>query len=63
MASFVQPVPKCSLMLRQYVSWTAIVSFVVRYAHALKHFVEAAYHNPKLFEIIDLVVQAARHLN
>ena len=37
----------------------AIVTFVVDRAVELKVFVDAAFHNPALEEIIDLIVQAA----
>ena len=44
-----------------YVYWPEISSFVVRNADALKAFVTAAYQNPKLVEIINLIVMAAGH--
>jgi hypothetical protein len=40
-----------------YNNWPAIVSFVTRYADALKEFVTAAWHNPALVEIIDRIVR------
>jgi hypothetical protein len=44
-----------------YLFWPAISTFVARNADALKAFVEAAYQNPKLVEIIDLIVKAVGH--
>ena len=44
-----------------YAYWPEIVSFVARNADALKAFIEAAFQNPKLVEIIDLIVKAAGH--
>jgi hypothetical protein len=45
-----------------YANWPEISAFVVRNADALKDFVTALFHNPRLVEIIDLIVQAAKHL-
>jgi len=39
------------------VEWPRIVSFVAENAEALKAFVEAAWHNPTLVEIIDEIVR------
>jgi hypothetical protein len=44
-----------------YIYWPEISSFVVRNADALKAFVTAAYQNPKLVEIIDLIARAVGH--
>jgi hypothetical protein len=44
-----------------YLYWPEISSFVVRNADALRAFATAAYQNPKLVEIIDLIVRAAGH--
>ena len=41
--------------------WPEISSFVVRNADALKAFVATAYQNPKLVEIIDLIVKTTGH--
>ncbi|MGA2491718.1 MAG: hypothetical protein ABSF67_02075 [Roseiarcus sp.] len=41
--------------------WPEISAFVVRNADALKDFVTALFHNSRLVEIIDLIVQAAKH--
>lgn len=49
------------LPVAAYAYWPEISAFVVRNADALKAFVSAAFHNPKLVEIIDLIVQATRH--
>jgi hypothetical protein len=45
-----------------YAYWPEISAFVVRNADALKEFARALFQNPKLVEIIDLIVQAAKHL-
>ena len=50
------------LSVAAYAYWPEISAFVVRNADALKDFVTAAFHNPKLVEIIDWIVQAAKHL-
>jgi hypothetical protein len=42
-----------------YAYWPEISAFVVRNADALKAFVAAAFHNPKLVEIIDWIVHTA----
>ena len=39
--------------------WPEISSFVVRHVDALRAFVSEAYQNPKLIEIIDMIVKAA----
>ena len=44
-----------------YIYWPEISSFVVRNADALKAFVTAAYQNPKLVEIVDLIVKSTGH--
>ena len=44
-----------------YIYWPEISSFVVRHADSLKAFVSEVYQNPKLVEIIDLIVRAAGH--
>jgi hypothetical protein len=44
-----------------YAYWPNIASFVSRHADALKAFATAAYQNPKLIEIIDLIAKAAGH--
>jgi hypothetical protein len=43
------------------IHWPEISSFVVRNADALRAFVTEAYQNPKLVEIINLIVRAAGH--
>ncbi len=45
-----------------YLYWPELSSFVVRHADALKAFVSEFYQNPKLVEIIDLIVKAANHI-
>ena len=47
------------LSVAAYTNWPEISAFVVRNADALKDFVTAAFHNPKLVEIIDWIVHAA----
>lgn len=42
-----------------YLHWPQISSFVVHHANELTAFVAAAFQNPKLVEIIDLIVKAA----
>ena len=49
------------LSLGAYVYWPAVSSFVVHHADALRAFVTEAYQNPKLVEIINLIVRAASH--
>jgi hypothetical protein len=44
-----------------YLRWPQISSFVVHHANALIAFVTAAFQNPTLVEIINLIVKAARH--
>jgi len=39
------------------VEWPKIVSFVAENADALKAYAEAAWHNPTLVKVIDLVVR------
>ena len=47
------------LSVAAYAWWPGISSFVVRHAHELTAFVTEAYQNPKLVEIINLIVGAA----
>ncbi len=44
-----------------YAFWPEIATFVARNADTLKSFVMAAYNNPKLVEIIDLISRATGH--
>jgi hypothetical protein len=50
------------LSVTAYAYWPEISAFVVRNADALKDFVTALFNNPKLVEIIDLIVHATKHL-
>jgi hypothetical protein len=45
-----------------YAYWPEISAFVVRNADALRDLVMELFHNPRLVEIIDLIVQVAKHL-
>jgi hypothetical protein len=49
------------LIVTTVVYWPGISSFVVRNADALRAYVTEAYQNPKLVEIIELIVKAAGH--
>ena len=44
-----------------YAYWPEISAFVARNADALKEFVTTVFHNPKVVEIIQLIVRAAGH--
>jgi hypothetical protein len=59
---FYRAVGACTLnglIAATVVCWPGISSFVVHNADALRAFVTEVYQNPKLVEIIDLIVRAA----
>jgi hypothetical protein len=43
-----------------YMNWQSFASFVARNADALKAYVELAWHNTTLAQIIDVIVKALR---